>query len=77
MNCNLLSLLPTDSSEELVETLAEHEHVRIQRIVSAGQASPEGFCYDQAECEWVVVLTGEARLLIDGENQAIHMKPGD
>jgi cupin 2 domain-containing protein len=74
---NLLSLLPTDLSEELVETLIEHEHVRIERIVSTGQASPEGFWYDQAECEWVVVLNGEARLLIEGDNHAIHMKRGD
>jgi cupin 2 domain-containing protein len=74
---NLLSLLPTDLSEELFETLVEHEHVRIERIVSTGQASPEGFWYDQAECEWVVVLKGEARLLIEGDNQAIQMKPGD
>ena len=74
---NLFSNLPTDLPEELVETLAENEHVRIERIVSTGHASPDGFWYDQEEHEWVVVLKGEAKLLIEGDEEAITMKPGD
>jgi cupin 2 domain-containing protein len=63
--------------EELVETLAEGKHVRIERTVSTGQASPEGFWYDQEESEWVVVLKGEARLLFEGDARPIHLEPGD
>jgi cupin 2 domain-containing protein len=74
---NLFSPLPADLAAELVETLAENQHVRIERIVSTGQASAQGFWYDQSQSEFVVVLNGEARLLIEGENQAIVMKPGD
>ena len=36
--------------------------MRIERIVSAGQASPPGFWYDQPDDEFVVLLTGAARL---------------
>ena len=74
---NLFSALPVRLPEELVETLAAGKHVRIERIVSTGQASPEGFWYDQEESEWVVVLKGEARLLFEGDAQPIHLKPGD
>ncbi len=74
---NLLSPLPTCLPVELVETLAESKHVRIERIVSTGQASAEGFWYDQEQAEWVVVLKGEAKLLFEGETQPVHLKPGD
>ena len=77
MSHNLFSPLPTDLSEEVVETLAENQHMRIERIVSTGQASPEGFWYDQSQSEFVVVLKGEARLLFEGDIQPIHMKAGD
>ena len=36
--------------------------VRIERIVSTGQASPADFWYDQDEDEWVVLLSGAAKL---------------
>ncbi len=74
---NLVADLPTDLPEELVEVLAENKHVRIERIVSTGQASPDGFWYDQEEAEWVVVLKGKAKLLFEGDDEPIHMKPGD
>jgi len=62
---------------ELVETLAESKHVCIERIVSTGHASAEGFWYDQEQTEWVVVLKGESKLLFEGETQPVHLKPGD
>jgi cupin 2 domain-containing protein len=49
--------------------------VRIERIVSHGHASPGGFWYDQDRHEWVVVLTGAARLRFDDD--IVELKPGD
>ena len=74
---NLFADRPTDLPEEFVEVLAENKHVRIERIVSTGHASPEGFWYDQDESEWVVVLKGKARLLFEGEEEPLAMGPGD
>ncbi len=74
---NLFADLPADLPEELVDVLASGGHVRVERIVSTGQASPAGFWYDQAEAEWVVVLRGEARLLVEGDDGPLVMKPGD
>ncbi len=74
---NLLAGLPTDLPEELVDVLAENSQVRIERIVSTGHASPEGFWYDQQRNEWLVVLQGEARLRFENADQPIHLKPGD
>jgi len=74
---NLFSDTVVDRSEECLEILAETSHVRIERIISGGQASPEGFWYDQVMAEWVVLLKGEAGLLFEGDHEPIHMKPGD
>ncbi len=74
---NLLDNLPTSLPEELVTVLAENPHVRIERIISTGQASPEGFWYDQVEYEWVMVLQGEARLRFEDDATVLPMKPGD
>lgn len=75
MTSNLLSDLPSHIPTELFTILLEADHVRIERIVSYGHASPEGFWYDQDKHEWVVVLQGEARLSLEGTVK--HMKPGD
>ena len=74
---NLFSDVPSGLSEELVDVLAANDYVRIERIVSNGQSSVEGFWYDQAETEWVIVLSGEAKLLFEGESAPRHLKPGD
>ncbi|MBX9792428.1 MAG: cupin domain-containing protein [Pirellulales bacterium] len=63
---NLFAGLPAELPEELLETLIEAEGARIERIVSRGHASPAGFWYDQPQNEWVLVLQGAARLLIEG-----------
>ena len=56
---SLFADLPSNLPKELVEVLAENKHVRIERIISTGHASPDGFWYDQNEAEWVIVLKGE------------------
>lgn len=72
---NLFGDLPASLPDELVTTLLESAEVRIERIVSAGHVSPEGFWYDQEQHEWVVVLKGTARLRF--EEGSIEMKAGD
>jgi hypothetical protein len=41
--------------------------MKIERIISQGQASPPGFWYDQAWNEWVIVLKGSATLQFEDE----------
>lgn len=72
---NLFSDIPPRSEEELFITLLEKPGVRIERIVSYGQSSPEGFWYDQAWDEWVLLIQGSAEL--DLGEQCISLKPGD
>jgi|SRR5215475_8809552 len=74
---NLFADLPQDAAQEHVEELLRVGSVRIERIVSYGQASPPGFWYDQDWAEWVIVLGGAARLLFEGEPAPRELKTGD
>ena len=60
-----------------MDPLLTRPGLRIERIVSRGQASPSGFWYDQPEAEWVMVLAGAARLRFQDEAQARVLGPGD
>jgi cupin 2 domain-containing protein len=74
---NILGELPDATSGEIFETIVERGGVRIERIVSHGQATPEGEWYDQEWDEWVLVLCGRAGLLIEGEAEPRLLGPGD
>src|SRR5207253_7803481 len=74
---NLLSLVHDAGSAEHFDALLSRPGLRIERIVSRGQASPAEFWYDQADGEWVLVLTGAARLRFEDEEDARFLGPGD
>jgi cupin 2 domain-containing protein len=74
---NILANLPPALAAEAFETIAGSDSVRIERIVSNGQATPEGQWYEQQQDEWVLVLAGSAGLLFDGEKQSRRLRTGD
>ena len=75
---NLFDTPEIDPPGELVEVLAgTGGSLRIERIVSCGQASPDGFWYDQELSEWVVLLSGSAVLRFEDLSEPISLKPGD
>lgn len=74
---NLFSIARHDGTKEQFTELLSAPDVRIERIVSTGQASPPGFWYDQAWAEWVVLLSGSAGLLFEGEPDPRPLVPGD
>jgi cupin 2 domain-containing protein len=74
---NLFADVPQRLAGEEITTLLASGAVRIERIVSCGQASPPGFWYDQPQAEWVVVLAGRAELAFDGAAATTRMERGD
>ncbi|MCX7893829.1 MAG: cupin domain-containing protein [Burkholderiales bacterium] len=74
---NLFAELDASPEAERFVELARRRGVRIERIVSLGQASPPGFWYDQPHGEWVVVLEGAARVRFADEPEARALARGD
>jgi cupin 2 domain-containing protein len=63
-------------TEQFAALLAAPD-LRLERIVSLGQATPPGVWLDQNEAEWAILLRGAAKLSFEGENGARDLKPGD
>lgn len=75
---NLFADLPLEpEAAERLETLLARPGLRIERIVSTGQASPPGFWYEQAQGEWVLLASGAALLRFEDETQARSLRAGD
>ena len=73
---NLFAGISSGLPGEVVEEILRAESFRIERIVSRGHASPEGFWYDQQTEEWVLLVSGSATLGFD-DGRKVDLKPGD
>lgn len=67
--------IPENASQEIFTELLTAENVRVERIVSFGHVSPEGFWYEQPENEWILLIEGSARIRL--EEVLVELAPGD
>jgi cupin 2 domain-containing protein len=74
---NLFHDIPSSLPAELIETLAESDAVRIERIISRAHTSPPDAWYDQDTHEFVVLLQGRARLQFADSDTLVSLNPGD
>lgn len=74
---NIFADIPQDLTDERLETLLETPRFRMERIVSRGHCSPEGFWYDQENREWVILLQGKAKLRFEDQKEPVTLIPGD
>ena len=74
---NLFAGIPPLLAAEVVEPLAASADVQVERIVSRGHASPDGFWYDQDRDEFVLLVAGAARLRFEDDPAPVALGPGD
>jgi cupin 2 domain-containing protein len=74
---NLLAALPRRLPDESFEPLSVGADVLVERIVSEGHATAEGVWLEQSREEWVMVVTGRARLRFEGEDGVRELGPMD
>ena len=65
---NLYDYIPPQAGEAF-STLLEHKNVKINRIVSSDSLDDK--LYVQEEDEWLVLIEGEATLLLDNEEKKL------
>lgn len=73
---NLFDSLPSAEAEEVFTELLARPGIRVERIVSQGQATPPEAPMVQDWDEWVLLLQGAAGLRIGDEAERV-LKPGD
>jgi cupin 2 domain-containing protein len=74
---SVLQGIPAELPEELFGTICSSATVKIERIVSRGHASPDGFWYDQEMNEFVLVVKGSAGLQLENKHDLVILKAGD
>ena len=74
---NIFSDIPDSAPKEIFTSLASSPNCKVERIISDGHSSPEGFWYDQEQNEWVLLLQGKAALLLEGKEEPLVLAPGD
>lgn len=72
---NIFDNILFDKNKEEVIEILKKKNIRIERIVSNGQRSEDGFWYDQEENEFVLLLQGDA--VLEFENKEVSLKKGD
>ena len=73
---NIFSNIPSELPNEIFENIIRTEKLRVERIVSKGQISPDTGWYNQRENEWLIVLSGYG--VIEYINGAkVTLKQGD
>ncbi|MFL9841233.1 cupin domain-containing protein [Sphingomonas sp. ST-64] len=73
---NLWKRLPAARKGEVFTDLLAREGVRVERIVSHGQATPEDAPLVQREDEWVILLQGSAAIRFEDSTETA-LAPGD
>ncbi len=73
---NLLDGIPGELPTELTELIVDGSALRIERIVSRGHVTPDAEWYDQEENEWVLLVSGGARLRF-ADGRVEELAPGD
>jgi cupin 2 domain-containing protein len=62
---------------ESIEEILVRSRLKIERIVSHAHRSPPGFWYVQTWNEWVIVLSGSAKLRFEDEAEVRCITAGD
>jgi cupin 2 domain-containing protein len=73
---NIFEHANTYLDKELIENIVNSAVIRIEKIVSKGHVSPDGFWFDQDENEFVILLQGEAALEFE-DNNIVYLKKSD
>lgn len=74
---NIFNHIPSQLPEELIQEMAASGRVRIERIISKGHCSPDGFWYDQSWDEWVLLIQGAAGLEVADPFDTVTLTPGN
>ena len=72
---NIFEKIIVDKTEEFFFEIFKNETIKIEKIVSNGQISPEIFWYEQEKSEFILLLEGYA--ILEFENREVELKKGD
>ncbi|MFA7419721.1 MAG: cupin domain-containing protein [Melioribacteraceae bacterium] len=73
---NIFAGLPENLPEEIFESIIESKDFLLERIISGGHTSPPNFWYDQEKNEFVMLMSGSAKIIYD-DGKSFSLSAGD
>lgn len=73
---NIFNSPQLNSGDEIFNSILNSDSLKIERIVSKGNTSPDEGWYEQESAEWVVVLEGEGHILYE-DGREFKLKKGN
>ena len=73
---NIFRDIPENSEDEFFEVLLNNPAFKMERIISQGHVSPDNFWYDQDKNEFVLLISGSAKISFENEG-IVEIIPGD
>ena len=73
---NIFAEIPDTLPEEIFEKIIEGKEFFVERIISDGHTSPPNFLYDQETNEFVMLMSGSAKISYDDGN-SFSLSAGD
>ncbi len=74
---NLFLGIPDTLKEEIFEILLQTNSFTLERIVSQGHITRQGQWLEQEAHEWVILVTGSAKIIFEEKKDVLVMAPGD
>ncbi|MCD6329925.1 MAG: cupin domain-containing protein [Candidatus Cloacimonetes bacterium] len=74
---NLFDKIPKNLKDEYFESIIDGEDFFLERIVSKGQTTPKGTWLCEDTNEWVLLLSGSAKLQFKNDDNIRTLVPGD
>ena len=71
---NIFEQIIVDKNEEKFFEIFKNETIKIEKIVSNGQISPENFWYEQEKSEFVLLLEGFAILEFENSGEVTKIQ---
>lgn len=72
---NIFEKVLVNKNEEQFFEIFKNETIKVEKIVSNGQKSPENFWYEQEKNEYILLLSGSA--ILQFEDFEIELEKGD
>lgn len=72
---NLFTHIEVNKEDEIFLEIFKNETIKVEKIVSNGQKSPDTFWYEQKESEFILLLEGYA--ILEFEDKEVELRKGD
>lgn len=72
---NLFTHIEVNKEDEIFFEIFKNETIKVEKIVSNGQKSPDTFWYEQKESEFILLLEGYA--ILEFEDKEVELIKGD